>query len=186
MRGFRIPALDSEPPRPSGPCSDSRCHLCRSLMGTKKVKSTSYGDIHNCKNSGTHCNSGNVVYCIQCLDCDKQYVGSTTLPLRQRINNHKSCIRRAKNGSLQDTDCFELYRHLAEHSDGQFRLMILEEVTPATVNRIIRKRKLVTMDPETALRKVERDWITDLGTVTPMGLNMNNGKGSQFRKKRKK
>ena len=50
----------------------------------------------------------------------------------------------------------------------------------------MRKKKLKELHPETALRMVERDWITDLGTVKPRGLNMNNGKGSQFKQKRNK
>ena len=125
-----------------------------------------------------------MVYCIICPTCGKQYVGSTIRALRYRINNHRSALAHTTSENKRDDDCFALYKHLSEHTDGHFEIIVLEHVTAEAKTRIQRAKKLKSLDIKTAVRMIESDWITDLMTVQPFGLNMNDGTGSQTRKKR--
>lgn len=51
----------------------------------------------NVKDKIDNLNRHNVVYKINCLDCDKTYIGQTSTKLKQRISLHKSNIRTNKD-----------------------------------------------------------------------------------------
>ena len=53
----------------------------------------------------------NVVYSLQCLICNKQYIGETSTTLRERMNHHRSAIVNYNKDS-------GLNLHLAMHQDN--------------------------------------------------------------------
>jgi hypothetical protein len=50
-------------------------------------------------NHNLNCDSKCVVYLLTCKVCKKQYVGQTTDKFRFRLNNYKSCQRKAMSNN---------------------------------------------------------------------------------------
>ncbi len=76
----------------TNPCGSGRCQLCRHINTSDHVRAPN-GQTAWVRGS-FHCNSVNVVYAISCRVCDSIYIGQTGRSLRDRLNNHKSDIRR--------------------------------------------------------------------------------------------
>jgi hypothetical protein len=68
-------------------CNQKVCRYCPKLDKTGQVISTVTGKVHTSK---THisCRSSNLIYCITCRKCKKQYVGQTSLKLKSRFVHH--------------------------------------------------------------------------------------------------
>ena len=67
------------------PCNRSRCKSCKYITDTKAVS------CHKSKFSVTEtfaCTSTNLIYCIQCLKCNKLYIGETMRRLADRSAEH--------------------------------------------------------------------------------------------------
>ena len=141
------------------------------IVSDDKILSTATG-----KNSNTNCNSDWLIYVISCPTCELQYVGQTN-NIRLRMNGHKSDLRKYKNDNLGQMDNSQLYQHLALHSqDGQFKFQIVDKLI--TTNKDIRYL-------DGRLDRKEKEWIWKLDTITPNGLNMDDGFHSQTKKMRK-
>jgi predicted GIY-YIG superfamily endonuclease len=71
------------------PClSRTNCFLCKQVKETVRAKSTVSG--FEIRIEGNYnCNSMNVVYLLECMRCNKQYIGETE-KFRKRMNNHRS------------------------------------------------------------------------------------------------
>lgn len=89
----------------------------------------------------------NVVYCIPCLDCDKEYIGQTSQHLKKRVAQHKTDCKNPGNvdksavtqhqfleGHKWD---FENYK-VIEQENNNYRRSISEMIN-------IRKRKTVNL-----------------------------------------
>lgn len=66
-------------------------------------------------------NRSNVVYKINCNDCDKCYIGQTTTKLKQRISLHKSNIRTNK-----DTCALSIHSKIENHQPNFNNIQILD------------------------------------------------------------
>ena len=170
---------DSGPVNPSQPCNKNKtkkCQLCKMIVSDDKIWSTATGKTFHCKNSNTNCNSDWLIYVISCPTCDLQYVGQTN-NIRLRMNNHKSDLRKYKNDNLDRMENPQLYQHLALHSqDDQFKFQIVDKLI--TTNKDIRYL-------DGRLDRKEKEWIWKLKTITPHGLNIDDGFHSQTKKMRK-
>lgn len=98
----------------------------------------------------TNVHTKNCIYLIRCLKCSLQYVGETGNTLLVRFTQHRYNVINQKN--LHNP----LVKHFVEHEWTNLRATILE----ANSNWTVKVR-----------RKIERNWITKLGTLVPRGLN---------------
>jgi hypothetical protein len=161
---------------PCHPCGSKRCQLCPLLITTNTIKSYSNGRTFFCKNEGASCNSTWLIYAIWCQQCGMQYVGQTN-NVRLRMNGHKSDLRKHINGSSnKQSDSVLLYQHLKSHS-GNFSFQILEVLE--------NRDKMTNVLRDKKLDDIEREWIWRLDSVSPKGLNIDDGYHVQNRGKRK-
>jgi len=70
------------------PCNDKRCLTCQHMQTTDHVSSVSTNYIVRIKRA-FDCKSANVVYCIECSLCGKQYIGETKQEFHKRISSHR-------------------------------------------------------------------------------------------------
>ena len=103
--------------------------------------------------SKLNCEARDVIYVIECRACGLQYVGETARPLKMRINNHLTKIR----SSYPST---QLHRHFANACSPDDFSFFGIAVHPRQRTRLAK----------------ESDWIKNLNTLTPNGLNTNRQK----------
>jgi len=117
------------------------------------------------------CRSSNLVYCITCKECGKQYVGQTKRTILARFQGHCGKIRKYQTNRLeepilhrqQDKDAVGLH-FSADNHNGTEDLII-------SVLAFIKSTPL----SQAALRyrlKVEKEWIHKLRCPAPLGLNI--------------
>jgi hypothetical protein len=95
-----------------------------------------------------NCNTKNVIYLVNCIKCQKQYVGQTGRRLKDRLNSHRSNI----HNSIQTAVAI----HFNEPPHNYTHLKIIPiEVVDDSAERINR----------------ETFWIQKLKTKYPSGLN---------------
>ena len=102
--------------------------------------------------------SKNVIYLIQCINCNKQYIGQTAQPLKSRLARHIQKIRNpSETGVLQDH-----FRPQKCSTINQLALQTLDSVNPMgkTPQQI-----------ERDLKRKETLWIKRLRSEHPQGLN---------------
>ena len=94
------------------------------------------------------CNTVNVIYVINCLKCNKQYVGETGRKLKDRLNNHRSDIRLKKQTAIA------IHFNDILHSEKDLC------ITP------------IEIAERSDYRKYREDfWIKELKCYYPFGLN---------------
>ena len=124
-----------------------RCVTCIALKQTDYVKSNSTGEKFKICDNIT-CTTIGVVYLINCVDCDKQYVGETGLELRIRHRGHRQEFRKHNT---------PLGKHF--QTCHNFEIIGLEKIN----NNSKKVRE-----------GVELKWIYRLNTFTPVGINVKN------------
>ena len=136
---------------PNTPCGRSRCKICPALMTTDRFTSHCTGKTYTLRSSAT-CKSKDVVYLIQCKRCGLQYVGETEQALNERLNSHRSDIKR-KNIDKPVAAHF----NKPGHSSTDLAVMVIDQL----------------WGNYSVLRKIrEERWITILQTASPGGLNL--------------
>ena len=133
------------------------CTLCPKLNKTGKLRCHVTGDEVTCMKK-ISCRSSNLIYCITCLVCGKQYVGQTMRRLRNRFYTHYYLIKESK----QDKS---VSRHLTENNHNvnwNFSISVLEFIKVAPDGpgaKDVRDR-------------TENKWIHWMRTSSPDGLNL--------------
>lgn len=112
-------------------CGDPRCGTCAHLQtGTifyfQNNKSFKV-------NANMNCKSKNLLYCMTCSSCGKQYIGQTGNKLSDRVRVHKQQIR---DPSIRNTNCST---HFDTCCNGKFSIFPFYKVT--CENEYIRKAK---------------------------------------------
>ena len=67
------------------------CKYCRAIKHHKTTYNHNYAQSWDCilpPKSRITCKLSNVIYCIKCTKCDKQYVGETARPIQRRMYEH--------------------------------------------------------------------------------------------------
>ena len=133
------------------PCGRSRCKTCPALMTTDIFTSHCTGKTYTLRTAAT-CKSKDVVYLIQCKRCGLQYVGETEQALNERLNSHRSDIKR-KNIDKPVAAHF----NKPGHSSTDLAVMVIDQL----------------WGNDSVIRKIrEERWITILQTASPGGLNL--------------
>src|ERR1051325_1102470 len=131
------------------PCGVPRCKTCRIICVSDVFCSTHFDKSFRLKED-LNCSSSNVVYLITCLKCKIQYVGETVRPLRERINNHRSCINVNRDTPIG------IHFNSIDHNRSDLQVIPIEKVKTNSINE---------------RRAREYFWQLTLGTIFPKGLN---------------
>ena len=86
----------TEPSSPRAKCDNTKCRYCSRLNKTGRVTSHTTGRSYTCMKN-VDCTSNNLVYCINCKKCGKQYIGQTKNTLKTRFQSHFYLIKHQKN-----------------------------------------------------------------------------------------
>jgi hypothetical protein len=130
------------------PCKTTRCKCCNYITSNTTF-SNQTNQINYLFNSDMNCSSFNLIYLISCKKCKLQYIGETGMTLRNRLNNHLSCIRTQKNTSVA------IHFNDISHSISDLSITPTEAMLNPSDNRHSR----------------ENFWIKVLKTFYPFGLN---------------
>ncbi len=103
------------------------------------------------------CKSNNLIYCITCCICDKQYVGQTGDTLHKHFGAHTNSINR-KNLKEDMGHHFNLPGH---HEVNDMKIHILDFIYTAPKSSLGLTLRL----------QIEFNWIHRLCTILPLGLN---------------
>ena len=149
-------ALPDDPPNPLNKCVTKKCNYCPILDRSGKITSQTTGRTYYARKH-ISCKSHNLIYCITCTVCKKQYVGQTKNRLMDRFVMHYGNIKR-KN----QKDPIGRHFSTAGH-DGKINMTIhILEFIPAPSESI----------PGQSLRdSLERKWIHRLQSIAPQGIN---------------
>ena len=136
----------------NSPCKHPRCKACAHIKTGTVFNSTTTGAQFRVK-ATADCGTRNVVYLIECKQCNIQSVGETENALRVRLTGHRSDI---KNRRIEKP----VAKHfsLPGHSIDDLKIMTIE--------------KIHREDSEYRKRKESR-WIEMIRSLTPDGLNLN-------------
>jgi hypothetical protein len=138
-------------------CNRIPCRYCPLLNKTGEIKSTVTGkSFPTMKNIS--CRSSNVIYCITCKRCRKQYVGQTYLRLKGRFVHHFYTVEKP-NKSVPVGKHFSALDH---KGIDDMDIHVLEFI-----------KKPPKSEAASAIRdRVEKRWIHLLRTPAPGGLNI--------------
>ena len=74
-------------------------------------------------NTAVTCNTPNVIYCISCNHCDKQYIGETKRPLKDRFAEHRGYVNREVVSKATGE-----HFNSSGHSISDMRIQIVEKM----------------------------------------------------------
>jgi hypothetical protein len=138
-------------------CNRTVCRYCPKINKTGQITSSVTGRTYRCM-SNVSCRSSNLIYCITCKRCKKQYVGQTSLRLKNRFVHHfyqieksdktKPVSKHLSGSSHQGLDDVEI--HILEY---------IKKPPTSEIASLVRDR-------------VEKRWIHLLKSPAPLGLNI--------------
>ena len=160
----RYPHILEPPPQPykASRCGNRRCEACPAVQEGSTFKSVATDKTYHIQHN-LDCGSKEVIYLITCTRCNLQYVGETSLTIRQRLWKYRNKIERTEYDDNM-TLIEQHFRPEFEH-DGMADLTIMpiDQRTEAsgdeTRGMYIRQER-------------EQFWINTLKTKEPHGLNV--------------
>ena len=138
-------------------CTNKKCQFCPLLNKKNTFQCSTTGITYPCKYN-ISCKSSNLIYCITCKTCNKQYVGQTRNTVAQRFSGHFFNVRHNKK-----TDAVGLHFSRSDHNGtSDFSINILEFIPlPPHTDRSLDLRL-----------RLEKNWIHTLRCPAPRGLNI--------------
>ena len=152
-----LDVVSTPPKHLTNKCTRAKCRYCLKLDTSGRITSPitgrSYNTIRCCS-----CKTNNIIYCITCKICSKQYIGHTKRTLSERMCEHFRYIS----------------QHNRTHSVG--RHYNSEDHTGLN-NITLHVLQFGRRDPDskeslTIRLDLEQLWIHRLRSTTPMGLNV--------------
>ena len=139
-------------------CKTKNCKYCAILDHSSRITSTYTGRSYITRKNVT-CKSPNIIYCISCKTCEKQYVGQTKLRLMDRIQAHFNTIQ--SKDPKQQTDISHHLKQADHNGRDDVKVHILD---------------FIYAFPDSNRAAVLRDvtefrWMHRLRTQLPMGIN---------------
>ena len=142
-------------------CPDpGSCKVCPFIDTTGIIKSHTYNRNFFSRKQA-FCISHNIIYCLTCNTCGKQYVGQTKRDFVLRFNEH------IKDLKLENLD--EKTKPVAKHLKRIDHTGKIDQVTCFILDFI--KAPGDTQKAQIERHEKERIWISRLGTIRPRGLN---------------
>ena len=154
------PATDHNPAitgaKHKNTCDRQNCKYCTRMNCTGNAKSTQTGRTYGVPKGGC-CESSNLVYLLTCTTCQKQYVGQTKRPLRDRLREHFRYISNKITTQPWGRHCAQ-----TDHSGLNIEVQILEYIrTPPNLER----SRLLRLERE-------KHWMHQFRSIEPFGLNI--------------
>ena len=139
----------TKPSKSTVPCGKN-CFCCPYIKTQTQITSHHSGRCFPIRHGGNR-TTPNVIYVIQCRNCDKQYVGQTGNMLKTRLSGHLSTIRTG-------TKDHPIPNHfsMTSHNISDVIIAILDQSDDTVVSRFC----------------LEQSWIDSLQTLYPWGLNI--------------
>ena len=138
-------------------CYNKKCPFCPILDKTGNITCTTTGTTFDTKYN-ISCKSSNLIYCITCQTCLKQYVGQTKNSIAQRFYAHFHNVRHHKT-----TDGVGMHFSRSDHHGTRdFKISVLEFIKLPPQSEAAKNLRL----------KIEKNWIHKLRTPAPLGLNI--------------
>ena len=137
-------------------CNKIGCKYCKLLDKTGTITSHITDKHYTCMKK-ISCRSSNLIYCLSCKNCGKQYVGQTLRRLKDRLYEH-----------LRDIDNLNTEKPLGAHfaksckTNPEIKVYVLEFI----------KKPPRSPEALTIRNRVEKRWIHLLRTPCPFGLNL--------------
>jgi hypothetical protein len=165
MRDLLVKATTEYPPEPIenedkfdcniSKCTRRFCPICPKATAQGHIKSHFTKQTYRTVTKVT-CETANVIYCLSCKQCGKQYVGETKRKFRIRINEHLGDIRNQRN-----------HKPVAKHFNSPNHNI---KCVSASIIEILTRNP--DLDSTTDIRRErERFWVYRLRTLETNGLN---------------
>ena len=139
-------------------CKTANCKYCAILDHSGRITSTFTGRSYYARKNVT-CKSPNIIYCITCKTCKKQYVGQTKLRCMDRIQAHFNTIQ--SKDPRQQTDISRHFKQADHNGRADVQVHILDFIYAFPDSK-----RAAILRNETEFR-----WIHRLRTQLPMGIN---------------
>lgn len=139
-------------------CQNAKCIACK--FAPSKIKSfTSYktGEKYEI-NQVLTCTDKDVVYVLSCQKCNLQYVGETSLTIRNRLSGHLYTIR-----NNDDTPVSKHFNSIPHTIENDLKIHSIQKTHGAPHRK-----------------SSESDWIRKLETLSPSGLNQQYAPANSF------
>jgi hypothetical protein len=136
-------------------CRRRNCPLCPKAPLQGHIKSHVTKESYRTTNN-VSCETLNVIYCLTCKQCGKQYVGETKRSFRIRVSEHQGDVRNQRNQK-------PVARHYnsKHHSLKCMSACILEVLT-----------RDPSLSSTTSIRREREEyWLYRLRSLDPLGLN---------------
>ncbi len=137
-------------------CSNLKCNYCPLINKSGRITSTKTGREYTCKSNVT-CRSSNLIYCINCRICKKQYVDQTGDPIIKRFQGHFTSIR-SKDLSNDVGRHFNMGDH---NGTCDIEIFVLDFIYAPPKTEFGLTLRL----------QIEFNWIHRLRTMLPCGIN---------------
>ena len=137
-------------------CLKKDCKYCKMLDHSGHIQSKTNKMQHTTKHNIT-CNSSNVIYGIECIKCQAQYVGQTKRKLKERIREHIYHVQKSTNIS----DVSYHFNHNEHCGMKDMRVYILDFIYAHPDSKRAKSLR----------NTIEFNWIQKLQTQSPLGLN---------------
>ena len=138
------------------PCESRVCFTCENVKERDSVRSYTTKFVFKIRQN-LNCNSNNLIYLVECKECEKQYIGQTKRSLRHRTNNHRADIR-SENRSSSVGNHFKTRK--CQYEDFQitpiFQCPFFEDEEKTTKSRL----------------DIEQYFISAFKSYLPYGLNV--------------
>lgn len=146
-------------------CTSSRCLTCPIFDTESQYVSAKFGGNQIRLYGQFTCSDTYIIYCLTCKHCAKQYVGLSTNQLRDRMTNHRSCMKNRRETKILYKHCYRFHLQLSD-----FKLQILYKINKKRLANMIDRWKI------NLLQHYENYYIRKLNTLIPMGFNEKLGK----------
>ena len=138
-------------------CTRRGCRYCRIINRTGTITSPVTGKQYNTRSNVT-CHSNNIIYCLHCLTCNKQYVGQTKRKLVERLREHFRSVNYQSTNHIVGRH-FNSENHRGLESMQVYVLCFIRSNPNNPLSRQVRI-------------KSELQWIHRLRSFVPKGLNL--------------
>ena len=146
----------------SNKCEKPRCKTCKYIVTTNTIIDRNGKQIS--LNDKMDCQSKDVIYVIECKNCNIRYVGETFQKLKDRLNQHRSDIKCKK-----DTVIATHFSQICPNVD--FLQITPVEKVPRMVPAEYTFMGLPDVSDRIQFHQREQFWIKHLKTLKPHGLN---------------
>ena len=141
-------------------CNRNACRYCPLLDKSGKISNTCGEHFTTMKN--VSCRSSNLIYCITCTKCSKQYVGQTMLRLKDRFIHHFRDVEQ----NIKDKTVGRHFNLPNHDGTKDMKITVLEFI----------KKNPRSPQAVTIRNRRENSWTNTLRSHAPNGLNMENPK----------